>query len=106
MWAKYFSCHKCRRSSEIPFLAVEMQAIDEPIPDNFRRYTLSELRRNRNENSSLKNIECLEDNLESLGYDQNDNTDVENYNPLPNNCALGVINLSVTNGNSKLNQTV
>ena len=59
------------------------------------------MRRNRNEDITLKNIECLEDNLESLGYDPDDSTEVANYNELPNNCALGVINLSVTNGDSK-----
>lgn len=48
----------------------------------------------------------MEDTLETLGYDPDDSTEVEFYNELPNNCALGVLNLSVTNGDSRQNQTV
>lgn len=40
----------------------------------------------------------MQDTALNLGYNINDPNQMKNYQSLPLNCALGVINLSSTNG--------
>ena len=45
----------------------------------------------------------MSDSAVNLGYDSTNTKEIAKYNSLPSNCAIGVINLSVTDGTSNLN---
>lgn len=54
---------------------------DELYPTGYRKYTLSSINHLSSPNENLMNIVCLEDNLESLGYDttDQDNKELKRY---------------------------
>ena len=104
-WTKFFSCHQCASSSQIPFLAITHQSDKIPEPGTFLQYSLDTINHITTPNTNRKNIECFEDSISTFGYDSSDSTQVEKYQKLPDNCALGVLNLSITNGDATKNRS-
>ncbi len=106
IWIKFFSCHVCKSTSQIPFLAVTHHSSTNPIPINFNQYSLTSVNHLDDLNDARKNIECFEDSIETFGYDLDNDNQKAKYQELPENCALGVINLSVTDGDSTDNREI
>lgn len=48
----------------------------------------------------------MEDRPEVFGYQINNQAELSKYKKLPENCALGVVNLTITDGDSSNNNTV
>ena len=54
---------------------------------------------------TLNSVFCLAESASTLGYDMTstNSSERDRYKSLPSNCGLGILNLSVTNGDSTLN---
>ena len=105
IWLKLFSAHKCSDNNKIPFLAITHVSDEFPEISNLEGFNLTSLDRLDNINASLKSVNCYEDKAASFGYDINNSTEMAKYKKLPVNCALGVINLTVDDGDATKNRT-
>lgn len=104
IWTKFFSCHQCGSSSQIPFLAITHKTSSIPEPETFLQYSLDSINHITSPNTNRKNIECFEDSISTFGYDSGNSNEVEKYQKLPENCGLGVLNLSNTDGDASKNR--
>lgn len=82
-----------------------MEGGREPHPVGLEQYTLEDINHTANPNLQLQSVICLEDTPGNLGYDLEDvdRTELNRYQKLPDNCGLGILNLSLTNGQSLQN---
>ena len=106
LWIKLFSAHKCSIANKIPFLAITHANSNNPQVSSIWSFNLDSLNKLDTPNGSLKTVDCYEDRAANFGYDVNDTTEMSKYQKLPEDCALGVINLTITNGDATKNRTV